>query len=204
MPRTIQDVAPLPRAFFRRDALHCARALIGTELVHGECRGRVIETEAYRERGDPACHLFTRPSAREFADRCEPGAAYVYLNYGIHWLANVLCRDPETGEAGFVLFRALEPVAGLDRMAERRSTENARNFCSGPGKLAAALGIGRDHHGRALTEDPDFCLAAPVVDAAAPEIATDRRVGISAAKELEWRFLAKDHPGVSVKRGRVR
>lgn len=195
----------LAPAFFARDPLACARELVGLELVHGECRGRILETEAYHEIDDPACHLFTRPSAREFARRNPPGTAYVYLNYGVHWLVNVLCQDTRSGAAGFVLFRALEPLAGLTAMEERRKTRDPLRLCSGPGKLTAAFGIDGSHHGRPLVEEPDFCLVHPTKGTSPrPQVVADRRIGISAGKDLEWRFLAKDHPGVSVKAGRAR
>ena len=192
----------LPRSFFERDALSCARSLIGTTLVHDGCAGTVIETEAYRENGDPACHLFTRPSARAFAEEHEPGTAYIYLNYGIHWLANVLCRDSATGEAGLVLFRSLDPTEGLPTMEKRRGTNEKRNLCSGPGKLASALGIGPDQHARSLVLDSAFCLTR--AETQGPKIVADKRVGISAAKDLQWRFLVHNHPGVSVPFGKVR
>lgn len=187
----------LSEAFFARDPLDCARELIGGTLVHGECSGIVIETEAYHEIGDPACHLFTRPSARAFARENPPGTAYVYLNYGVHWLVNVLCLDEKTGAAGFVLFRALEPQSGIARMVERRGTDHPLKLCSGPGKLTKALGIVGEHHGQSLVKKNDFCLRE---SKASFEIVTDRRIGISSGQELEWRFLAKDHPGVSVKK----
>lgn len=198
---------PCPRlpssGFFRRDPLPCARELIGMELVHGDCHGIILETEAYREKGDPACHLFTRPSARDFARRHAPGTAYVYLNYGVHWLVNVLCQDEATGESGFVLFRALEAVGGIGAMTTRRGTTDPRKLCSGPGKLTAALGIDGTFHGRSLIEEARFCLRHPEPPANL-EIIADRRIGISAGQELAWRFLAKDHPGVSVKAGKGR
>jgi len=193
----------LTGAFFARDPVVCARELIGMEFIHAGCLGRVLETEAYHEIGDPACHLFTRPSAREFARIHGPGTAYVYLNYGVHWLLNVLCRDVETGASGFVLFRALEPVDGLAEMERRRGTKETRHLCSGPGKLAAAFGLDGTHHGRSLVERPEFCFRR-TDRIPPPEIVADRRVGISAGRELEWRFLARDHPGVSVRAGRVR
>lgn len=195
----------LAHTFFARDPLACARELVGMELVHGECRGRILETEAYHEIGDPACHLFTRPSAREFARRNAPGTAYVYLNYGVHWLVNVLCRDARSGAVGFVLFRALEPLAGLAAMEERRKTKDPLRLCSGPGKLTAALGIDGSHHGRTLVEEPDFCLVHSANESGPKtKVVADRRIGISAGQDLEWRFRAKDHPGVSVKAGRGR
>lgn len=195
---------PLPRTFFERDALVCAKELIGHLLCHRGCSGRIIETEAYREHGDPACHLFTRPSARAFAEKHPPGTAYVYLNYGVHWLTNVLCRDSETGESGFVLFRALDPEEGVAQMEKRRNTTIRKNLCSGPGKLSAALAIGPGEHGASLVQRIDFSISPAVKDAASFPIETDKRVGISSAKENLWRFLAKDHPGVSVKAGKVR
>jgi len=194
---------PLSAAFFSRDPLLCARDLIGMELVHGPCRGRILETEAYRECGDPACHLFTRPSAREFANKNPSGTAYVYLNYGVHWLVNVLCLDERSGEAGFVLFRALEAVSGIAHMEVRRGTRDPLRLCSGPGKLTAALGIDGSFHGRSLVAAKHFCICQNP-EATATEIVADRRIGISAGRELEWRFLAKGHPGVSVKVGKGR
>ncbi len=194
---------PFSPDFFARDPLACARELIGAELVNDDCSGRILETEAYHEVGDPACHLFTRPSARDFARRNPPGTAYVYLNYGVHWLVNVLCLDERTGHAGFVLFRALAPLEGVTQMRERRGLNDLRRLCSGPGKLTAALGIKGSHHERSLTGDPAFCLR-PSNEIAAIEIVADRRIGISAGKELLWRFLAKDHPGVSVPVGKGR
>lgn len=193
----------LPPAFFERDSLLCARELIGMVLTHGECGGRIIETEAYREVGDTASHLFTRPSAREFVRRHPPGSAYVYLNYGVHWLVNVLCHDPVSGTSGFVLFRALEAISGMEQMEQRRGIGDLRQLCSGPGKLTAALGIDRTHHGLPLTESTDFSLHRSL-GAVPPEIVTDRRIGISTARELPWRFLEKDHPGVSVRAGKAR
>src|SRR5206468_6226858 len=94
------------RAFFHRDPLTCARELIGTELVWGDCSGILVEVEAYAAIDDEAAHTFTRPSARSFIKQNKPGAAYVYFNYGVHWMLNVLVK----GDAnGFVLIRAIEP-----------------------------------------------------------------------------------------------
>ncbi len=202
MTSTPQPVI-LDPGFFERDPLLCAAELIGMDLVHGECRGRIIETEAYREMGDPACHLFTRPSAREFVRQHPAGTAYVYLNYGVHWLVNVLCHDLSSGKSGFVLFRALEATAGVETMIQRRGTQERGKLCSGPGRLTAALDIGRHHHGLPLTSDPAFCLQIGH-SGETYRVITDRRIGISAAKDLPWRFLAADHPGVSVRAGRAR
>ena len=85
--------------------MQCARALIGKEFRWGRTAGRIVETEAYAEFGDEACHTFFRPSARSFVEENSPGAAYVYLNYGMYWLTNVLVSDPAGRERGFVLLR---------------------------------------------------------------------------------------------------
>ena len=88
-------------SFFQRDPLTCAREVIGAELIWGGCSGIIVEVEAYAAIGDEAAHTFTRPSARSFIERNKPGAAYVYFNYGVHWMLNVLVKGKENG---FVLF----------------------------------------------------------------------------------------------------
>ncbi|MDB6076538.1 MAG: 3-methyladenine glycosylase, partial [Akkermansiaceae bacterium] len=97
----------LDHEFFRRDPVSCARELIGATFEWDGCLARIVETEAYAAEGDPACHTFFRPGARDFVQRNAAGKSYVYLNYGVHWLFNNLtkagCGD------GFVLFRALRP-----------------------------------------------------------------------------------------------
>src|SRR6266542_3533001 len=97
------------RPFFQRDPLTCARALIGTELIWGDCSGIVVEVEAYAEIDDEGAHTFRRRSARSFIERNKAGAAYVYFNYGVHWMLYVLGKG---GANGFVLFRAIEPRRG--------------------------------------------------------------------------------------------
>src|SRR5438552_8214880 len=117
------------RLFFQRDPLNCARELIGTELIWGGCSGIVVEVEAYAAIDDEAAHTFTRPSARSFIERNKAGAAYVYFNYGVHWMLNVLVK----GDAnGFVLIRALEPRRGVELMKRRRCVNDFRQLCSGP------------------------------------------------------------------------
>ena len=87
--------------FFQRDPVTCARDLLGAELRWNGCSGIVVETEAYAEHGDEACHTFSRKGARQFVEEHEAGAAYVYLNYGMYWLSNVLVKSDQGN--GFVL-----------------------------------------------------------------------------------------------------
>ena len=103
------------------------------ELRWGECAGIVVETEAYGVTGDAACHTASRKGAREFFANNGAGTAYVYLNYGMYWLLNVLAK-PGAGQQrardGIVLIRALEPVGGIELMRERRGRDRFRMLCS--------------------------------------------------------------------------
>lgn len=184
----------IERAFFERPPLVCAEELIGCELHWDGCSGIVVETEAYSAKDDEACHTFARKGAREFVEKYRPGTSYVYLNYGIHWLLNVLVKGG--GEEGFVLIRALEPVRGIATMRRRRGLENATALCSGPGKLSEALAIRGTDHGIDLCGSAKRGFSArkePV------EVITDMRIGISKAAHLPWRFLKKGSPFVSVR-----
>ena len=190
----------LARDFFERDPLTCARELIGCELVWNGAGGMIVEVEAYAEEGDEACHTFHRPSARKFIAKHDPGAAYVYMNYGVHWLLNVLVKGRVNG---FVLIRALEPTRGVREMEARRlaGAKSALIFslhalCSGPGKLAQALGVNGADHGR------DLCAGGAIgfLPPAAPlPVQTDVRIGISKAAHMPWRFLARGSEFVSVR-----
>jgi len=179
-------------SFFRRDPLTCARELIGTELNWGECSGVVVEVEAYAAIDDEAAHTFSRPSACRFIERNKAGAAYVYFNYGVHWMLNVLVKGDASG---FVLIRALEPRRGVEVMKRRRGVNDLRQFCSGPGKITQAFGItGRDHE-RDLCSDPCHCFVAN--SRATFDVVTDKRIGISRSAHLPWRFTLRDSPFVS-------
>lgn len=197
-------LAMLDRSFFTRDPVTCARELIGCELVWKRCTGIIVETEAYAAVQDEACHTFARPSAREFVARHRAGAAYVYFNYGMYWLLNVLIRGGR--EDGFVLLRAIEPTRGVAAMTRRRLAHrrtplsHPRALCSGPGKLALALGVDGRDHGR------DLCSAQTMGFRAPPrpvDVVADVRVGISKATHLPWRFLLRDSAYVSVPAGRA-
>ncbi len=173
-------------SFFRRDPVTCARELVGTQLVWGECAGIIVETEAYHAQGDEACHAFFRPSIRAFMERNGPGAAYVYLNYGVHWMLNAHVKGRENG---FVLIRALEPTRGIELMQQRRGLADVRQLCSGPGKLTKALQITSADDERDLCDDPAHCFVQ-ISDEPA-EIVADLRIGITRSADLPWRFTLR-------------
>lgn len=193
----------LGTSFFQRDVLTVARDLIGVELVWHGCADVIVETEAYTVEGDPACHTATRPSAREFVKAMPPGAAYVYFNYGMYWLFNLHVKGGS--QDGLILIRALEPTRGIPQMQQRRQREKPRDLCSGPGKLAQALGIDGTHHGLPMAGKgrPAGCgLIQP--SASTHQVVTDIRVGISQAVDYPWRFLSAHSPHLSVKHGKVK
>src|SRR5213594_2413628 len=170
------------RPFFQRDPLTCARELIGTELIWGDCSGIVVEVEAYAAIDDEAAHTFTRPSARSFIERNKAGASYVYFNYGVHWMLNVLVKGNENG---FVLIRALEPTRGIALMRKRRDVHDVHRLCSGPGKLTQALGITGRHDEMDLCGNENHCFRKP---AASIDVVADERIGIRRSAHLPWRF----------------
>jgi DNA-3-methyladenine glycosylase len=165
-----------------RPVLEVAPELIGAELYVDGIGGRIVEVEAYHHE-DPASHGYLgRRTPRNAAMFLPGGHAYVYRSYGIHWCLNAVTGPEDVAEA--VLIRALEPIAGLDPMRERRGLDDVRQLCSGPGKLCQALGITRVHDGLPL-EEPPFELRPR---ASAPEIVTGPRIGISRGQDLPWRF----------------
>lgn len=177
----------LTRAFFDRPAEIVARDLIGATLLHDGVGGAIVEVEAYDET-DPASHSFRGPTPRNASMFGPPGHAYVYRIYGMHYCLNFVCRP---GSA--VLIRALAPDAGQERMAERRGDGTARHLCSGPGKLAQALGIDLAQNGLAL-DAPPFALAA---SAGGHDIATGPRIGITKGVDTPWRFVLAGSPFLS-------
>ena len=182
----------IPRSFFERDPITCARELIGTGLVWGKCSGVIVETEAYLTLNDEACHTFTRPSTRSFVERNRPGAVYIYFNYGVHWMLNLLVKGGE--RSGLILIRALEPRQGLELMKKRRGVEEIRRLCSGPGKLTQALGITNRHHESSICAGPRRCLLPRAEEVS---VLADPRIGISRSKDFPWRFTLSGSEFVS-------
>jgi DNA-3-methyladenine glycosylase len=177
----------LRRSFFQTDPLGCAAALIGTELVWGKCAGVVVETEAYLVKGDEACHTFMRPSTRAFVARNQAATCYIYFNYGVHWMLNVLIKGGP--REGLILIRALEPTRGIPLMRRRRGRDDVHALCSGPGKLTQALAIDQRHHEIDLASDPAHCFLPRPNEGV--EVVADARIGISRARDFPWRFTLR-------------
>ena len=179
--------------FFRRDPIICARELVGSELIWGHCAGIIVETEAYLAENDEACHTFSRPSARAFIEKNQAGAAYIYFSYGAHWMLNVLVKGKANG---FVLFRAVEPLRGIESMKRRRGVNDVRKLCSGPGKLTQAFDITNRQHEMDLCSDPRHCFAPQTKRKA--DVVADERIGISRSAQHPWRFTLRGSKFVSV------
>jgi len=188
----------LDRDFYARDTIQVARDLLGHTLVRvldggGVLAGRIVETEAYLGEGDPACH-----SARGVTEVTRlfwgpPGHAYIYLCYGFWHCLNVV-SEPE-GRAGCVLFRALEPVEGVEQMRLRRAkARKDTDLCSGPGRLCQALEVDVTLNGTDMTAAPLF-VADTRNDT--PVIAVSPRIGIREAADWPLRFYIADNPHVS-------
>jgi DNA-3-methyladenine glycosylase len=194
----------LSRDFYARPTLDVARALIGKVLVHdtptGLTSGIIVETEAYIGEADPACHAAPGPTARNAPLYGPPGIAYVYLNYGIHYLVNAVTEAE--GWPAAVLIRALEPHEGESLMRRRRSRGTGRRertfaiseLCRGPGNLTRALGVALRHNLMDLTDSP-----LRIEDRGLPprEVAWTPRIGIRVGVEHEWRCVAVGSEAVS-------
>ncbi len=191
------DQNPFAADFFHRDAEIVARELLGSWLRSsvGETlvEGVVVETEAYVGPHDPASHGAarigkTRQNRVMFGP---PGRAYVYRIYGIHWCLNVVTGDP--GFPAAVLVRALDPVRGAQEMARRRGGRTP--LCSGPGRLAQALGVTGDLDGHSLAHPPLQLLRGWRVGEEA--VAVSGRIGVAKAADWPLRFYLRRHPEVS-------
>ena len=194
----------LPRSFFERDALAVARDLIGCLFFHrlesGLVGARLVETEAYRGRIDPGSHGYRGVTPRTEVMYGPPARLYVYLSYGMHWCANIVCA--REGECEAVLLRAGEPVAGIDEMFARRApVTKERLLASGPARLAQAMGIDKTHNGASLLRGGAFyCAEDDGTEAIrGGKVSQTLRIGLGAGKgdDIPWRFVVPGHPHAS-------
>jgi DNA-3-methyladenine glycosylase len=197
----------LPRSFYDRPTLDVARDLLGKVLVHRHGRshtsGVIVEVEAYIGESDPACHAAPGPTRRNEPLYGPPGHSYVYLNYGIHSLVNVVTEAQ--GSPAAVLIRALEPLEGITSMRRRRSQAMkgrrpappelpSHELCQGPGNLTTAMGITLGDNRLDLLGDRLF-----IEDRALKvgPVAWSPRIGIRVAVDRPWRAYVAGHASVS-------
>lgn len=182
----------LPREFYARDTVRVARDLLGcvleTRVGGAVTAGRIVEVEAYVGPHDPASHGANwRRTARTEPMYGAPGTAYVYRSYGVHWCFNVVTERDDYPAA--VLVRALEPLRGMKVMSRRRSQDDLRLFCSGPGRLTQALGI-TGALNRARLDSARICIRQAAL-LSEEEVGSGPRVGISRAADWPLRFFVR-------------
>lgn len=197
-------IRPLARDFFNRDPRRVARELLGKVLVRRDggqfLTARIVEVEAYLGENDPAAHAFAGRTLRNAVLFGPPGYAYIYFIYGNHYCLNVSCE--REGRGAGVLFRALEPLTGVEEMAKARGIEirkpaDLRRLTSGPGRLAEAFGITRDRdNGCDLTSDKSGLWIGD--DGwVARGIRLTPRIGITKAADRKLRYFLAANPFVS-------
>ncbi|MGA9897025.1 MAG: DNA-3-methyladenine glycosylase [Terriglobales bacterium] len=196
--------AALPRAFYDRDPRRVCRDLLGKVLVRTERQkylaARIVEVEAYLGKNDGASHSFVGRTARNAVLFGPPGYAYVYFIYGNHYCLNVSCLPD--GVAGGILFRAAEPLEGIEAMARARNLtlngeRDLRNLTSGPGRLAEAFGITRDRDNEKDLASSDSDLFIADDGYRVKKVLTTKRIGITKAAERPWRYVIAGNPFVS-------
>jgi DNA-3-methyladenine glycosylase len=200
------EIRPLDRTFFSRDPRRVARELLGKVLIRQTAdvrlTARIVEVEAYLGEKDPASHSAAGNTARTSVLFGPPGHAYVYFIYGTHYCLNVSC-EPD-GRAGGVLFRALEPLSGVEAMAHARGIEiqsptDEHKLTNGPGKLAEAFGITRVRDNGVDLTSSTSSLWIGEDGYRARGIRTTPRIGITKAADKPWRYLLDGNPFVSRK-----
>jgi DNA-3-methyladenine glycosylase len=174
--------------FFARSTVEVAKELLGKVVRYNGCGGIIVETEAYRD--DPASHFVQRPKQGQMLKNTF-GHIYIFLIYGIHYCLNF---TTEKDGIGAVLIRALEPTEGIEGMMQRRGEKQIHHLTNGPGKLCQAMGIGMELLGKKVGEGLKLYDGAP-----GSNVQKSRRIGISKATHLEWRFFISKNPFVSRK-----
>jgi len=198
------SAAPLPLAFYDRDPRRVSRGLLGKILVRREGRtllaARIVEVEAYLGAGDFAAHAAAGRTARNDVLFGPPGRAYVYFIYGMHYCLNVSCLPD--GIAGGVLFRAVEPLAGIEHMAEARGLDLAtlrdfRLLTTGPGRMAEAFGITRERdNGKDITS-PTSDLWIADNGYRVKRVLITKRIGITKSADMPLRYIIDGNRFVS-------
>ncbi len=194
----------LTRSFYTRNVLTVAKELLGKIFVKVEngnkiLSGYIVEVEAYKGKVDQAAHSYKGKTKRNEVMFEEGGHLYVYFTYGVHFCANVVTGKKNEGDA--VLIRAIEPVEGLNLMAERRfgktelNEKEKINLTNGPAKICQAFNLGRKENGEDLTGGKIYLLDRPKIPT--KEIIKTKRIGIKKSTGLLWRFYIKNNSYIS-------
>ena len=195
-PRAKFSVRRLRRSELPHGTIALARFLIGKVVVHdlpeGRLAGRIVETEAYPP-GDPAGHHFRGPTPRIRSMYLARGHAYIFFNYGAHFMLNVVSEP--AGIAAAILIRSLEPLDGIELMQRHRKTTRLLDLTRGPGRLAAAFLIDRRHDALDLCAPGSLWLG--VINHSTGPIAKTARIGITRAADRLLRFYERGNPFVS-------
>ncbi len=184
------------RAFYARPASVVARGLLGKVLVRRAkgrtLTGRIVETEAYAS-GDPASHAFRGRTGGNMALFGDVGRAYIYQTHGLNFCLNAVAKRGKP--AGGVLIRAVEPLEGIVAMQRSRGRSGLRRPASGPGNLTRAMGIDMRLYGIDLTKKGPLYIAAD--GSAKPKVRRTVRIGVTAARDKRWRFVAAGSPFIT-------
>lgn len=186
----------LSRDFYERDTATVARELLGKMLTHrsseGVTSGKIVETEAYYGKGDPASRASKKKTKLNELMWSRGGLSFIYMIHA-NWMFNVTTEGE--GTPGAVLIRALEPLVGIKLMKKRRGFDDVRTLASGPGKLTQALGITKNQHGLDLTKPNKLSILEG--NSEDFEVATSHRIGVTADLERELRFYISGNEFVS-------
>jgi DNA-3-methyladenine glycosylase len=206
------SIRPLQRAFYARNPERVARELLGKVLVRAKpaqsngkdggirLTARIVEVEAYLGENDPAAHSAAGQTLRNAVLFGPPGYAYVYFIYGNHYCLNVSC-EPD-GKAGGVLFRAVEPISGIDEMSRTRGIEirgpkDLPKLTKGPGRLAEAFGITRVRDNGCDLTSSAGSLWIGDDGYQVGRICITPRIGITKAADHPLRYFLAENPFVS-------
>jgi DNA-3-methyladenine glycosylase len=194
----------LPHSFYERDPRSVGPDLLGKILVRRQAgkylSGRIVEVEAYLGADDPAAHASIGKTARNAVLFGPPGFAYVYFIYGNYYCLNISCL-PE-GTPGGILFRALQPIAGVMEMFKLRGIpqgSDPRRLTSGPGRMAAAFGITRERDNGKDLASAKSDLYIRDDGSPPPEVLVTRRIGITKATDMPLRYVVRENPFLSGK-----
>ena len=197
-----QKARALSSSFYNRPTLDVTADLIGKVLIHqtraGIAAGMIVEAEAYIGEDDPACHAAPGPTKRNEPLYGPPGVAYVYLNYGMHYLVNAVTEA--AGAPAAVLIRALAPLDGIPLMLKRRANGkpiHEAELCRGPGNLTKALGITLKENRLDLTSSRLWIEDRGLEPG---RLSWGTRIGITRGADRPWRCWVKGHASVSGRR----